>query len=51
MNDHLPIRPRRIHEGYALLLCLLVAAVCSIAVLGIFQTARFETLEVAAEEE
>ncbi len=40
-------RPKR-RRGYALLLCMMVAAVCSIAVLGIFETARFETLEVAA---
>jgi hypothetical protein len=38
------------HRGYALLVCLLVAAVSSLAVLGILNTARFETLEISAKQ-
>ena len=37
-------------QGYALLICLLVAAVSSMAVLGILNTARFETLEISAKQ-
>ncbi len=40
-------RPR---QGYALLVCLFVAAISSMAVLGILNTARFETLEVSAKQ-
>ncbi len=36
--------------GYALVLCMLVAAVSSMAVLGILNTARFETLEANARQ-
>lgn len=37
-------------RGYALLVCLFVAAVSSLAVLGILHTARFETLEISAKQ-
>jgi hypothetical protein len=39
-----------LRQGYALLICMFVAFVCSIAVLGILNTARFETLEQAAKQ-
>ncbi len=42
-----PTRPR---QGYALLVCLFVAAISSMAVLGILNIARFETLEVSAKQ-
>ncbi len=35
--------------GYALLVCLMVAAVTSVVVLAILQTASFETLELSAK--
>ncbi len=40
----------RTRQGYALLVCLFVAAISSMAVLGILNTARFETLEVSAKQ-
>jgi type II secretory pathway component PulK len=40
----------RSRGGYALLMCLLVAAVSSLAVMGILNTARFETMESAAKQ-
>ncbi len=36
--------------GYALLVCLVVAAISSVAVMGILNVARFETLEVSAKQ-
>jgi hypothetical protein len=36
--------------GYALLICLFVALVCSVSVLSILNTARFETLEISAKQ-
>jgi type II secretory pathway component PulK len=41
----------RSRPGYALLICLFVAFVSSIAVLGILNTARFETLEQSAKQQ
>ncbi len=37
-------------HGYALLICMFVAFLCSVAVLGILNTARFETLEQSAKQ-
>jgi type II secretory pathway component PulK len=37
-------------QGYALLVCLFVAAISSTALLGILNVARFETLEVSAKQ-
>jgi hypothetical protein len=37
-------------QGYALLVCLFVAAISSVALLGILNVARFETLEVSARQ-
>lgn len=41
----------RSRPGYALLICLFVAFVGSVAVLGILNTARFETLEQSAKQQ
>jgi hypothetical protein len=37
-------------HGYALVICMFVAFLCSVAVLGILNTARFETLEQSAKQ-
>ncbi len=42
-----PVVPR---QGYALLVCLFVAAISSTALLGILHIARFETLEISAKQ-
>lgn len=47
LSCRLASRPR---SGYALLMCLLVAAVTSLAVLGILNTVRFETMEQSAKQ-
>lgn len=43
-------RPKRLRDGYALLMCLLVAAVSSLALMGILNTVRFETMECTAKQ-
>lgn len=40
----------KLRSGYALLICLLVAAISSTAVMGILNSARFETLEITARQ-
>lgn len=42
--------PTFTRQGFALLVCLFVAAISSMALLGILNIARFETLEVSAKQ-
>jgi type II secretory pathway component PulK len=44
-------RDSRQRRGYALLVCMLVAVVSSVAVMGIMNTVRFETMEASAKQQ